>query len=78
MNDSKQNEDEPVDHYELRFLLEEAKPIFSMSLEKQKEWVAESKLAQEIYTILSRHPEYYDEFRRCWRNLLRTELAYKR
>jgi hypothetical protein len=63
MNGSKQNENEPVDHYELRFLLEEAKPIFSMSLEKQKEWVAESKLAQEIYTILSRHPEYYDEFR---------------
>jgi hypothetical protein len=34
-----------------------------MSLEKQKEWVAESRLAQEIYTILSRRPEYYGEFR---------------
>ena len=63
MNDSMPQKNESTDHSELRFLLEEAKPIFSMSLEKQKEWVAESRLAQEIFTILSRHPEYYTEFR---------------
>ena len=50
---SKQDENEPVDHYELRFLLEEAKPILQpMSPDQQWKWVAESRLAQEIYTIL--------------------------
>jgi hypothetical protein len=60
---SKPDENEPVDHYELRFLLEEAKPIMTMSLDQQRRWFAESQLAQEIYTILLRHPDYYDEFR---------------
>ena len=36
MNDSKPQKNESTDHSELRFLLEEAEPIFSMSLEKQK------------------------------------------
>jgi hypothetical protein len=57
------DENEPIDHYELRFLLEEAKPIMYMSPDEQKEWFAGSQLAQEIYTILLRHPEYYEEFR---------------
>jgi hypothetical protein len=57
------NADEPSDHYELRFLLEEAKPILQpMSPDQQWKWVAESPLAQEIYTILVRHPAYYNEF----------------
>ena len=63
MSDLKPDENESPDHSELRFLLEEAKPIMYMSVEKQKEWFAGSKLAQEIYTILLRHPEYYEEFR---------------
>jgi hypothetical protein len=34
-----------------------------MSVNQQKEWVAESPLAQEICAILAKHPEYYAEFR---------------
>jgi hypothetical protein len=34
-----------------------------MSDDQQKEWVAESPLAQEISAILAKHPEYYVEYR---------------
>jgi hypothetical protein len=31
--------------------------------DQQKVWVAESPLAQEIKSILAKHPEYYNEIR---------------
>jgi hypothetical protein len=37
--------------------------VLPMSPDQQKEWVAESRIAQEIYTILVQHPQYYEEFR---------------
>lgn len=53
---------EDPDHIKLTQLLEEAKslelPLFS---DQQKVWVSESPLAQEIKSILAKHPEYYAE-----------------
>lgn len=53
---------EDADHIKLKQLLEEAKalelPLFS---DQQKVWVSESPLAQEIKSILAKHPEYYAE-----------------
>jgi hypothetical protein len=64
MNGIKQNENEPLEHYELRYLLQEAKAIvLPMSPDPRKKWVAESRIAQEIYAILVQHPQYYEEFR---------------
>jgi hypothetical protein len=58
------NENEHSDHLQLKGLLEQAKLLLlPMSEDQQKEWVAESPLAQEISTILANHPEYYAEFR---------------
>ncbi|MGA7222893.1 MAG: hypothetical protein WA673_15630 [Candidatus Acidiferrales bacterium] len=55
---------EDPDHLKLKELLEEAKalelPLFS---DQQKVWVSESPLAQEIKSILAKHPEYYAEIR---------------
>ena len=56
------NEIEHPDHLQLKQLLEEAKPLMlPMFPDQQKVWVAESPLAQEIKSILAKHPEYYDE-----------------
>ena len=64
MNEIKQNKNEPLEHFELRYLLQEAKAIvLPMSPDQRKKWVAESRIAQEIDTILVQHPEYYEEFR---------------
>jgi len=58
------NENEHSDHLQLKQLLEEAKPLMlPMFPDQQKVWVAESPLAQEIKSILARHPEYYAEVR---------------
>lgn len=55
---------EDPDHLKLKELLEEAKslelPLFP---DQQKVWVSESPLAQEIKSILAKHPEYYAEIR---------------
>lgn len=55
---------EDQDHLRLKQLLEEAKSLnLTMFPDQQKVWVAESPLAQEIKTILAKHPEYYAEIR---------------
>jgi hypothetical protein len=55
---NQQNENEPLEHFELRYLLQEMKAIvLPMSPNQRKIWVAESRLAQEIDTILVQHPE---------------------
>lgn len=55
---------EDPEHLKLKELLEEAKslelPLFP---DQQKVWVSESPLAQEIKSILAKHPEYYAEIR---------------
>lgn len=59
-----QGENEPPEHHELRYLLQEAKAIvLPMTSDQRKKWVAESRIAQEIYAILVQHPQYYEEFR---------------
>jgi hypothetical protein len=64
MNKIEQNGNEPEDHVQLRYLLQEAKQIvLPMSPDQRKKWVAESRIAQEIDSILDQHPEYYEEFR---------------
>jgi len=58
------DENEHSDHLQLRSLLQQANLLLlPMSVNQQKEWVAESPLAQEICAILAKHPEYYAEFR---------------
>jgi hypothetical protein len=58
------SENENTDHLELVRLLREAKPLTEPLFPDQlKKWAAESPLAQEISTILVKHPEYYDEIR---------------
>lgn len=58
------NENGKPDHVQLEQLLQEAKPLMlPMFPDQQKIWLAESPLAQEIKSILVRHPEYYDEIR---------------
>jgi hypothetical protein len=50
------------DHPELTRLLQQAKPLLEpMFPDQKKKWVSESPLAQEISTLLVKHPEYYDE-----------------
>jgi hypothetical protein len=57
-------ENEHPDHFRLRQLLDEAKPLMlPMYPDQQKVWLAESPLAQEIQSILAKHPEYYPEVR---------------
>ena len=61
MNTSAKQDEHP-DHLRLTELLEEAKPLMlPMYSDQQKVWVAESPLAQEIKSILAKHPEYYSE-----------------
>ena len=63
-NELKQTENEPLEHYELRYLLQEAKAIVPpVCPDQRKKWVAESRIAQEIYAILVQHPQYSEEFR---------------
>ena len=58
------NENEHPDHLELKELLEQAKPLMlPMFPDQQRVWAEESPLAQEIKSILAKHPEYYDEVR---------------
>jgi hypothetical protein len=58
------NENEHPDHLKLTQLLEQAKPLMlPLYPDQQKVWVAESPLAQEIKSILVKHPEYYAEIR---------------
>jgi hypothetical protein len=43
-------------------LLEQAKPLVApLYPDEQKQWAADSPLAQEICALLAKHPEYYDE-----------------
>lgn len=50
------------DRLQLSRLLEHAKPLVApLYPDQQKQWVAESPLAQEISALLLKHPEYYDE-----------------
>ncbi len=37
--------------------------MLPMASDQRKEWVAESRIAQETYAIVVQHPQYYDEFR---------------
>ena len=55
---------EDADHLKLKELLEEAKALeLQLYPDQQKVWVEESPLAQEIKSILAKHPEYYAEIR---------------
>jgi hypothetical protein len=64
MNEIIQNENESPEHFELRYLLQEAKAIvLPMTPDQQRKWVAESRIDQEIAAILVQHPQYYEEFR---------------
>jgi hypothetical protein len=64
MNELIQGENEPPEHIQLRYLLQEAKAIvLPMSPDQRKKWVAESRIAQQTYAILVQHPQYYEEFR---------------
>ena len=57
-------ENESTNHAELMRLLQEAKPLTEpLFADQQKEWAEQSPLAQDIYAILVKHPEYYDEIR---------------
>ena len=57
-------ENESPDHIQLKQLLDQAKALMlPMFPHQQKVWVAESPLAQEIKSVLAKHPEYYDEIR---------------
>lgn len=50
------------DRLRLSRLLQQAKPLVApLYPDQQKQWVAESALAQEISALLTKHPEYYDE-----------------
>jgi hypothetical protein len=58
------NENGKPDHAQLEQLLQQAKPLMlPMFPDQQKLWLAESPLAQEIKSILARHPEFYYEVR---------------
>ena len=57
-------ENENTDRTELMRLLQEAKPLTEpLFADQQKKWAEQSPLAQDIYAILVKHPEYYDETR---------------
>ena len=50
------------DRLDLSRLLQQARPIvIPLYPDQQKQWAAESPLAQEISALLAKHPEYYDE-----------------
>ncbi|MFY9803069.1 MAG: hypothetical protein WA211_16935 [Candidatus Acidiferrales bacterium] len=53
-----------ADRLKLKQLLDEARALnLTMFPDQQKVWVAESPLAQEIKSLLAKHPEYYAEIR---------------
>ena len=52
------------DRLQLKQLLDQAKPLMlPMFPDQQKKWLSESPLAQEIKSVLVKHPEYYDDVR---------------
>jgi hypothetical protein len=52
------------DHLKLKQLLDEARALnLRMFPDQQKLWAAESPLAQEIKSLLAKHPEYDGEIR---------------
>jgi hypothetical protein len=52
------------DRLQLKQLLDQAKPLMlPMYPDQQKEWLSESPLAQEIKSLLAKHPEYYEDVR---------------
>ena len=52
------------DRLQLKQLLDEAKPLMlPMFPDQQKKWLSESPLAQDIKSLLAKHPEYYDDIR---------------
>lgn len=56
------NDTQNSDRRELSRLLQQAKPLVApLYPDQQKQWAAESPLAQEISALLGKHPEYYDE-----------------
>jgi hypothetical protein len=56
------NQNEHPDYVALTRLMQEAKPLLApMFPDQLKNWAADSPLAQEISTILAKHPEYYEE-----------------
>lgn len=56
------NDTQNPDRRELSRLLQQAKPLVApLYPDQQKQWAAESPLAQEISVLLGKHPEYYDE-----------------
>jgi hypothetical protein len=60
----KMADNENPDRLRLKQLLQEAKPLMlPLYPDQQKKWLAESPLAQEIKSILVKHPEYYDDIR---------------
>jgi hypothetical protein len=55
---------ESPDRLQLKQLLDQAKPLMlPMFPDQQKKWLSESPLAQEIKSLLAKHPEYYDDIR---------------
>jgi len=53
MAEIKRDANELAEHAQLRYLLRAAKQIvLPMSLDQRKKWVAESRIAQEIDSIL--------------------------
>ena len=55
-------DNENADHARLVQLLQEATPLMlPLYPEQQRVWLEESPLAQEIKSILVKHPEYYAE-----------------
>ena len=56
------NDTQNPDRVALSRLLEQAKPLVApLYPDEQKQWAADSPLAQEISALLAKHPEYYDE-----------------
>ena len=56
------NDTQNLDRLELSRLLQQAKPLVApLYPDQQKQWAAESPIAQEISALLAKHPEFYDE-----------------
>jgi hypothetical protein len=52
------------DRLQLKQLLDQAKPLMlPMYPDQRKKWLSESPLAQEIKSLLAKHPEYYEDVR---------------
>ena len=58
------SEKDSADHLRLTQLLEDAKALnLPMFPDQRKKWLSESPLAQEIKSLLAKHPEYYEDVR---------------